>query len=75
MQLVQEGVIICNDMHVALGQFIASWFNSRNQIQLSYFSVVQVILGAKVTNVASDVMYFNVDVDGRLWHVYFGFDA
>ena len=30
----------------------------------------KVILGAKVTNATGDAMYFNVDDDGRLWHVY-----
>ena len=53
-----------------LGQFMASWSPSSNQIWFGYFSPLKVILGAKVTNVTCDVMYFNVDDDGRLWHVY-----
>ena len=28
------------------------------------------ILGAKVINTMGDVIYFNVDDDGRLWHVF-----
>ena len=49
---------------------MASWSPSSNQIWFGYFSPLKVILGAKVTNVTCDVMYFNVDDDGRLWHVY-----
>ena len=61
---------MCDDMHVVLGQFMASWFSSSNQIWFNYFSPLQVILRAKVTNATGDTMYFYVDDDGRLWHVY-----
>ena len=60
---------MCNDMQVALGQFMASWSPSSNQIWFGYFSPLKVILGAKVTNTMSDAIYFNVDNDSRLWHV------
>ena len=60
---------MCNDMEVVLGQFMASWSPSSNQIWFGYFSPLKVILGAKVTNTTSDAKYFNVDDDGRLWHV------
>ena len=49
---------------------MASWSPSSNQILFGYFFLLKVILGAKVTNVAGDAMYFNVDDGGRLWHVY-----
>ena len=33
------------------------------------------ILGAKVTSTMGDVIYFNVDDDGRrLWHVFYALD-
>ena len=70
MHSVLGGTIMCNDMQVALGQFMASWSPSSNQIWFGYFSPLKVILGAKVTNATGDAMYFNVDDDGRLWHVY-----
>ena len=48
----------------------------RNSIKLViYFSRLKVILGAKVINVTTDAMYFNVDDDGRLWHVYSASDV
>ena len=66
---------MCNDMQVALGQFMASWSPSSNQIWFGYFFPLKVILGAKVTKVVDDSMYFNVDDDGRLWNVYFASDV
>ena len=74
MHLVRGGAIMCNDMQVALGQFMASWPPSSNQIWFGYFSPLKVILGAKVTNTMPHPTYFNVDDDGRLWHVLFASD-
>ena len=37
-----------------LGQFMASWSPSSNQIWFGYFSPLKVILGAKVTNTTGD---------------------
>ena len=46
-------------LQVALGQLMASWFPSSNKIWFNgYFSPSKVILGAKVTNVTGDAMYF-----------------
>ena len=70
-----RGVIMCNDMQVALGQFMASRSPSSTQIWFGYFFPLKVILGAKVTKVVDDSMYFNVDDDGRLWHVYSASDV
>ena len=70
MHLVQGCAIMCNDMQVRLGQFMASWSSTSNQIWFGDFSPLQFILGAKATNVAGDTMYFNGDGDGKL-HVYF----
>ena len=62
---------MCNDMQVALESFMASWSPSSNPIWFGYFSPLKVtILGAKVTNTTDDAIYFNVDDDGRLWHVF-----
>ena len=47
---------------------------SSNHIWFGYFSPLKAILGVKVTNNAGDAMYFNVDDDGRLWHVFFALD-
>ena len=46
-----------------------------NHIWFGYFSPLKVILGAKVINATGDAMYFNVDDDGRLWHVYSASDV
>ena len=66
---------MCNDMQVALGQFMASWYPCSKQFWFGYFSPLKVILGAKVTNIAGDVIYFNMDDDGRLWHVFSASDV
>ena len=50
---------------------MASWSPLGNLIWFGYFSPLKVILGAKVTNATGDAIYFNVDGDGRLWHVYY----
>ena len=69
MHSVRGGGIMCNDMQVACIQFMASWFPRSNHIWFCYFSPLKVTLGAKVTNIAGDIIYFNVDGDGRLSHV------
>ena len=67
---------MCNDMQVALESFMASWSPSSNPIWFGYFSPLKVtILGAKVTNTTDDAIYFNVDDDGRLWHVFSALDV
>ena len=38
MHSVRGGAIMCNDMQVVLGQFMASWSPSSNQIWFGYFS-------------------------------------
>ena len=66
MHSVRGCGIICNDMQLALGPFMASLSPSSNQIWFGYFSPLKYILEAKVANTARDVIYFNVDDDGRL---------
>ena len=50
MHAVRGGAILCNDMQVALRQFMASSSPSRNNIWFAYFSPLKAILGAKVSN-------------------------
>ena len=61
---------MCNDMQVALGQFMALWSPLGNHIWFGYFSPLKVILGPKITNNAGDT-----DDDGTLWHVFSSSDV
>ena len=66
---------MCNDMQVALRQFMTSQSRSDNKTWFGYFSPLKVILGAKVANVVGDSIYFNMDDEGGLWYVSFASDV